>query len=1201
MANSKAQKTEVKFPPLLNLAKDNMHIDSSFQNFEENNSPFLNSMIQPVYVKENQFEKVYDSKGVGYYIENGHFKSDDGKVDFAVENDHFESHELEDSDNLQAYDIDSNGIEAKIEFRTDTTLTLVYNGHEQVLNRNGKIIASRVKILNGYAWLVYYADTGSGEVVFIGKMDTNGTYSNIYYSNAAWFKQKQGTIYQAFNYLEDFAPTINMAYTNGLTCISLVRQGGEVMNCRDAAFETFLINNSNTVYILGSNCSPSYAGQPDSTRTMTDSLTCSYTKGSVEKTVKTVIADVPNNVIWWYNGSATRLDQCSSAASVPMAALNGATLLGTQTLITSPATVTDPAQYTYGIYSVYQITEYSRTITYRVTGSSTLAYIPTMNVSVSYDGVNYVEGGPGTIVNGIAGQSINLYGSTNYGYGEAAIKIKWWNQSSEPTVYKINSAYVSGWRVLSQVVYGNSGDLSSYFNSGTPYNVNYNLTYGSSSSFWYPCVVVDSGMFYTMADFDTDLGTSTQNPTGWTRSYANGLPIMSGYNPVISGSTFSVTTGTTIECYDMNIPRGMSYLIGQNFFLGTYKFCNVDATSSAALAAGTSESSGSKFMEVSVSSDGGRHYGPGTTRDTTYNYYAQAAYGDPTLGGNAEDANIYVVGGHRVGESYFKLLYNVYNGGYGYLQGISFTRTGNQIGTLVTPWQSIMENTYVASNGNTCVYKDKSGKWIKIEVKPGAQLKAILDDRCIVINTTSYYNMWDSEARKKYHYASDFNARVSYGSLNYTTFKGTLKTSSTGFTAYGYIRYTGEGINPLYKVMPREICTSMLTPVQARYRCKFDGMSVLNAFTPDPMNAQSVDIFCSKQNSTVSKYAVSVNGNTRYSKPELAGLTYPVSSGTAASLNPSILADYVNGAGNNDMIVEGYDAYTLTYYDNKPTLIYSAATQVSSFYDKASKFFVIQGQFYGVMNRKLYSLLYSNGSISQMDAIIDLGDMQFVGNNPMIAFFYDPATKCLRTFTGDANLEYFSGATKINTYNNSWYDETTQSIFASTDAGLLVFGSRNTYLYRDWKNVTNCQFTKDGTTHITNNGITTDLKYYKEEGYGVKPIEFETSFYGVGSTETISIDRWAITLYDLEGESKPSYIKVGVRSINDITVKSEEKTYKITPDMYDKWSHSVLINYNPKLIKGQGLKLYVEAPLTVQRIVPHMMDDGYSTTTKHSM
>ena len=140
MANSKAQKTEVKFPPLLNLAKDSMHIDSSFQNFEENNSPFLNSMIQPVYVKENQFEKVYDSKGVGYYIENGHFKSDDGKVDFAVENDHFESHELEDSDNLQAYDIDSSGIEAKIEFRTDTTLTLVYNGHEQVLNRNGKII-----------------------------------------------------------------------------------------------------------------------------------------------------------------------------------------------------------------------------------------------------------------------------------------------------------------------------------------------------------------------------------------------------------------------------------------------------------------------------------------------------------------------------------------------------------------------------------------------------------------------------------------------------------------------------------------------------------------------------------------------------------------------------------------------------------------------------------------------------------------------------------------------------------------------------------------------------------------------------------------------------------------------------------------------------------------------------------------------------
>ena len=186
-------------------------------------------------------------------------------------------------------------------------------------------------------------------------------------------------------------------------------------------------------------------------------------------------------------------------------------------------------------------------------------------------------------------------------------------------------------------------------------------------------------------------------------------------------------------------------------------------------------------------------------------------------------------------------------------------------------------------------------------------------------------------------------------------------------------------------------------------------------------------------------------------------------------------------------------------------------------------------------------------------------------------------------------------------FNGHWYDEMSQSIWVATDKGLLVFGQKNTFLFEQWTNVTNVQFSRDGITHITNDNDTINLTYYDTDGYEILPADLETSFYGIGSQEDTSIDRWDITLYANNHKKDESYITVGVRSITDITVKSEEKTFKITPDMYDAWSNSILIRYPPKLMKGQGLRLYIKTPLTVARIVPHVMDMGTGTLTRHGV
>ena len=49
-------------------------------------------------------------------------------------------------------------------------------------------------------------------------------------------------------------------------------------------------------------------------------------------------------------------------------------------------------------------------------------------------------------------------------------------------------------------------------------------------------------------------------------------------------------------------------------------------------------------------------------------------------------------------------------------------------------------------------------------------------------------------------------------------------------------------------------------------------------------------------------------------------------------------------------------------------------------------------------------------------------------------------------------------------------------------------------------------------------------------------------------------------------------------------------------------SHIYLnIMFNPKIIKGQGLKLFIESPVAISNIVMHISDQGNSTLTKGNL
>ena len=183
----------------------------------------------------------------------------------------------------------------------------------------------------------------------------------------------------------------------------------------------------------------------------------------------------------------------------------------------------------------------------------------------------------------------------------------------------------------------------------------------------------------------------------------------------------------------------------------------------------------------------------------------------------------------------------------------------------------------------------------------------------------------------------------------------------------------------------------------------------------------------------------------------------------------------------------------------------------------------------------------------------------------------------------------------------SFYDESTQTIYINTEEGLLVFGPQNTYCLEDYKDVVDIEFI-DGDTHIIeennekNIHKETTLRYYHDrDGFDTQKTIIETSFWGLGATEITSIDRWQIVLYDPEMREQDVYLQV--RSLTDVSTQAEEKKLHINANDWDKWSHSVLLSFSPRLIKGQGLRLSIKTDSSIMKIIPHIMDNKTSTPT----
>lgn len=1158
MANQKAERKEIQLPFLLNLSENKPYVSSDFRSAEHCNAPYINGMMTPLWKKEYVYtnKPVYDFKNNKYEIIDSALYKNDVKL-FDVIEKHFKKEDVTDVYNKYlGFDFDDDGNLAKLEWESGTnSAKLTFNDivlESEPLFVNGVILSSRVRVIeNAAIGIIVYEVGSTNYMLYMNTINNHIHTDTIVWQSTTPKSDPNASFTISTISIKSPAPIIQIANPlPNVYGISLISNFGEVLYTRNEGYYTFVDNNG--TYISGP--SQWFPANATSSEIIRNYEITNFSFDWANSSIGTPISCYNRDNKWYY--------------------------------------VSDPET--------------------EIPNSDDIAFNPKIlpNQTITYEGVSYQVYSVTLYTNRIIFDSIvdDLHSKT------ASIQVLLSDNNTETATYSNNKIHIDHSSTYWTPITINPVDALITFDS-TDYPVDnfskqYTITIETAPTVVTARYIIAPNVFLDNGNLYAWYTIPTSSESGPTYNYNNGLTASSIIAE--SGKLTSIDTSTgylfdTIEAHIVDTftkyPRENSIGVGQNFWNSSVKFSSAGVRTPYAIyvskTAAETISSSVKYTEYSNSNCSDMLYYAGTCPRNDQSFYKYAT-------SNSEDVAWFNPGGFRAPlKGNWNILYYVDSTGTIAIQGISYSNSSDEMGTLVSPFASNSKTAYISASNDFVVYTDDHNKIYKISLEDGAELSSIFDNKFIIVNTPSYWNMYDADGDRKYHYASDFNNRGKLGLTRQEYRSGS--NASTIYTTLNRRKFV-TAINPNYNVLPRYPVSSIMPAANSLAHLlqnveALDYIHTYNSMVDESRDVQPIEFYIQAANAAVTSvdYFGSVkayrNGTQIYRDVNLIGISYSDTKSVLGSAD--ILSKYLNGAGNNDFIIENNAKYALVYNNqNKPTFLYSLTGGIDV--DDAKWFFVIQGQYYAVIGEKLYAMIYSNGAISQSDAIVDIRGMKYIGNTPAIAFFVNPYSRQVYSFTGDANLQSIFDASKfefeiINDELTHWYDESTQSIYVKTNKGLLVFGPQNTYLLEDYVNVSEIEFI-NGDIHIIDDTKADTLRFYHDvEGFDNLNMYIETSFYGLGATEITSIDRWQIVLYDPEMREQDVWLQV--RSLTDVSTQAEEKKLHINANDWDRWSHSVLVSFTPRLIRGQGIRLSVKTNSSIMKIVPHIADQKTSTPT----
>lgn len=1134
-------KKKIEFPLALDLNENRVNVDSSFSTSHGITGVFFDECYSPVWSKEEDLTSeniIFDKKGNRFEIkDNGLYKNDELITN--ISNNSFKREDFEPHSSV--FDIKDNK-EAYVTVSALNIPTIHYNNTtvtgSQPLFTNGTIVHSRVRIVNNIpVYVAVFLDDNSLAKVYTLTPTFENTHTFTWRANSYASSSNHPT--PSYRTASDeqkvlYEPAIFISNYNDDLLITVTNNSGQPMKTTDFYYDSYIVHENTYIDALSFSTSSIPV-----VVTVTENITVtpSYSATSIISTGLPAYSN--DNGQTYYEAKDTTSAQLTFDAGYV------------------PTEVDDD-----GTWKTYNYVKTDTTFTMNVTGDGNLHDI-TGNLNFAGSSAPKQDTASFNITEGSGGSYVYSYNGTVQPSGvSATLSFDYYN-SSQTAAQK------------TQVTIPEN-NLNFNYTFVNTYSTSASATTGVN-----PNIFNDEGKMWCLFEAALDTKTTTAN------SYS--IPFESVItNIAYAGTTATISYSLTKQgSFDNTycVYRGASIALGQNWCREVITFSSKTGTE---LAQNTTV-----VNAMDVLFDSGADavkYAAGVLTSSS-NYYEKDYSGSADLAITANAVPYHNAGSRVPLNNHWNIVY-----ANNLRVGLSYSSASKEIGTLVTEWNDIHTDTYVVVDGNNLYYQKANRDFVKVSIASGNEMK-LLENKYLVINTTSYWNCYDIEKEKLYHYATDYTNRCLAGSTakkNLPFFSGRVSISTTTLAT--------TAINANYLVTTDGVSSVAIGP--SPYSRLFKGSEDFIASVV-PNNGEKIDVYYNT-NSTTAIYAysyiVGLYNKVRTINPDMIGIAYPLATGAYTLYSPNIFTEYLVTYNNRDAVINGDLAYQLIFANNTtPILLYSTATQL----ENVQAIFVIQSQFYGIIDDKVYALIYSNGTLMEADCIIDITGMQYLGGLPTIAYFYSPMNRSFYSFTGDANLALLYETTDIHEVYMTRYNTGTQTLYVCTDKGIYLISSM-CMTKLDILHVEEIYFTDKGWVAIksTNRDHSahkmTFISYYKREGYKPQRLLFETKLFGSSDKENVTISKYYVTLLN-HGYTDTDKVKYKVLTLTDkgeISPVEGESTIK--PDDWDTLSQAQ-VEISPDKTKGQGVALYLDTPWAIANIVCEIGKDNSTVTVKPRM
>ena len=508
---------------------------------------------------------------------------------------------------------------------------------------------------------------------------------------------------------------------------------------------------------------------------------------------------------------------------------------------------------------------------------------------------------------------------------------------------------------------------------------------------------------------------------------------------------------------------------------------------------------------------------------------------------------------------------------------ISIAENNTNTGTLLMDWNSIQDILFASSS--MIVVQDIYGNILKFytsaleaeESKP----YTIIMDRYIVVNTYSYWNCYDMKTGKRIHYATDWNNRWMNGNEVADFFKANTDNNNIfNQTSILNTAIQGTGSNANYEVTNNPISGIILPPEVVS--------TVVNNETPYILmashSADTIDVYFTA-GETVAVYETTWTNKVFVADNNMFNVYLP----TEVRYNPNLFTKYVKTYSFNDMIINDTTAYQLTKYNGNYFLNFTMTGGL----ENAESVFVIQTLVYFIADDKIWEANYSNGTLASVSAIAAIKGMTYLGTLPTQSLFWDPVSRSIFSFAGDAILRKVAECNEISTIKGTWYRECNQELFIATDVGLLCISDTYQYLLTEYKNVSamffygNIAIVKN-TVHSQGTYITTDYQLsYQHSDTNSTNLVIKTKWLGDIANQVLRVDCFYIRLFLDKTFDNSKSVTFKSETITDIGTESDTKTISLTVNDFDSVTKSVYLRYQPQYQTAVAMNFTVTTPFPI--------------------